>query len=80
MQLKDYIAKQPIDVIIKTEIEENKVILPIEIDVKEFYKAFKNEIDSDQFTPEKAIYIASIEKPKPFINSRSLLNSRLHFG
>lgn len=80
MSLKDFIAKQPMNIIVRTEIEDNKVILPVSIDTKAFYKDFSNEINSEGLTPEKAIFIATqnLENNK-MKTSIDLLNSRLKF-
>jgi len=79
MSFKDFLAKQPINVIIQTEIEDNKVKFPSEVDSKSFYTKFTSEIESEELTTEKAIYIASTEKQSAMINYKDLLNSKLHF-
>lgn len=71
--LKDFIAKLPISVIVGTEIEDTKVAIPTTINTGEFYSKFKSEIESDGLTPEKAIYLASINKPKSRKSISSLL-------
>lgn len=79
MDLKDCLAKLPIDKIIKTEILENKITLPAEIDSNKFYKDFKSQIKIEDFTTEKAIFAASLVDKQPFIDSFSLLTSKLIF-
>jgi len=79
MSFKDFLSKQPMKVIVNTEITDIKVKLPIEVDSKSFYNQFSNEIESSDFTTEKAIFIASKEKTSSMIYSRSLLNSKIHF-
>ena len=79
MSFKDFLAKQPINVIIQTDIEDNKVKFPSEVDSKSFYTKFTSEIESDELTTEKAIYIASMEQQTTMINYKDLLNSKLHF-
>lgn len=77
--LKDFIAKQPINVIIKTEITSNRVVLPVKVDPDAFHNKFQNEIESVNLTPEKAIYLASINGKKEYVDSTALLNSKLKF-
>lgn len=77
--LKDFIAKQPISVIIKTEITSKKVVLPVKIDPDAFHNKFQAEIESVNLTPEKAIYLASTSSKTEYIDSQSLLNSKLKF-
>lgn len=80
MSLKDFIAKQPMNIIVRTEIEDNKVILPVNIDTKAFYKDFSNEINSEGLPPEKAIFIAAQNLDNSGMKtSIDLLNSRLKF-
>jgi len=77
--LNDFLAKQPIDVIINTEITDEKVILPNKVDSDSFYKKFQAEIEADELTTEKAIYIASTNKPAEFNTSTQLLNSKVKY-
>ena len=64
--LKDFIASLPIDVIRKVEIEDEKIFIPTKIDSNEFYKKYREEVESIQgLTEEKAIYLASTVTPKP---------------
>ena len=59
--LNDFIAKLPIDVIRKVEIEDDKVFIPTTIDRNEFYKNHQQAIENQEsLTPEKAIYLASV--------------------
>lgn len=80
MILNDYLAKLPIDKIIKTEILDDKITLPVEVDSIKFYKDFKGQIKSNQFTPEKAIFVASLVDKQPYMDSFSLLTSKLVFA
>lgn len=80
MILNDYLAKLPIEKIIKTEILDDKITLPVEVDSMKFYKDFRTQIKSDQLTPEKAIFAASLVEKQPYINSFSLLTSKLVFA
>lgn len=79
MILNDFLAKLPIDKIIKTEILNNKITLPVEVDSTKFYKDFKAQIKSSQLTTEKAIFVASLVNKQPYIDSFSLLTSKLVF-
>ena len=64
--LNDFIASLPIDVIRKVEIEDEKIFIPTKIDSNEFYKKYKDQVESDRgLTDEKAIYLASTVTPKP---------------
>jgi len=74
--LNDFLAKQPIDVIINTEITEKRVIFPNKIDSDAFYKEFSSKIESSHLTTEKSLYIGSIHKPKKYISALELLNSK----
>ena len=62
MELKDFIAKLPIETIQKTNIYENKITLPTEVNKLDFYKKFKNRIEQNTLTNEKAIYVVSNSK------------------
>lgn len=62
MELKDFIAKLPIEIIQKTNIYENKITLPTEVNKLDFYKKFKNRIEQNTLTNEKAIYVVSNSK------------------
>lgn len=62
MKLKDFIAKLPIETIQKTNIYENKITLPTEVNKLDFYKNFKNRIEQNTLTNEKAIYVVSSSK------------------
>ncbi len=64
--LNDFIASLPIDVIRRVEIEDEKIFIPSKIDANEFYKKYREEVESTQgLTEEKAIYLASTVTPKP---------------
>lgn len=64
--LKDFIASLPIDVIRRVEIEDEKIFIPSKIDANEFYKKYREEVESIRgLTEEKAIYLASTATPKP---------------
>lgn len=79
MTFNDYIAKQPIDIIINTKITDTTVRFPTMINTSEFYRQFKSEIESNTLTTEKCLYLASIftSKHNKFINSIDLLNNKL---
>lgn len=79
MAFKDFLSKQPIHIIVNTEVTDEKVILPTLVDSKSFYKSFSNEIESETLTIEKAVYIASTEKSSSMDTSKDLLNSKLSF-
>lgn len=79
MVLNDFLAKLPIDKIIKTEILDNKITLPVEIDPVKFYKDFRTQIKVANLSPEKAIFAASLVDRRPYIDSLSLLTSKLVF-
>ena len=54
--LKDFIASLPIDVIRRVEIEDEKIFIPSKIDTNEFYKKYREEVESTRgLTEEKAI-------------------------
>lgn len=79
MELKDFVSKLPMDKIIKTEILDNKITLPANINITKFYKDFKTNIKVDTLTDEKALFTcANIEKGN-YISSTDLLNSKLRF-
>ena len=80
MDLKDYIAKLPIEKIIKTEILDEKITLPVEVDPMKFYKDLKTAIKVTELSPEKAIFVASLVDKQPYIDSFSLLTSKLVFS
>lgn len=80
MVLNDFLAKLPIDKLIKTEILNNKITLPIEVDPIKFYKDFKSAIKVNDFTPEKAIFVASLIDRQPYIDSFGLLTSKIVFN
>jgi len=71
--LKNFLAKLPINTLIDTEITSNRILIPVDIDSKDFYKNNSNAIESNTFTDEKAIYIVSTETLRPFITSTNLL-------
>lgn len=75
----DFLAKQPIDVIVKTEITDTKVNLPVNVDSKSFYKEFSAAIENASLTTEKAIFIASQETKKPMTSVQDLLNKKIRF-
>lgn len=77
--MKDFLAKQPIDIIINTEITDDKVVLPVTVDPDVFYKAHKGDIESDSFTAEKAVYVGSTHKPAPYQDANALLNSKVKY-
>lgn len=79
MILNDFLAKLPIDKIIKTEILDNKITLPVDIEPNKFYKDFKDQIKVADFSPEKAIFVASLVDRQPYVDSFSLLTSKLVF-
>lgn len=80
MILNDFLAKLPIDKIIKTEILDNKITLPVEVDPNKFYKDFRSAIKVEQLSPEKAIFVASLVDRQPYVDSFSLLTSKLVFA
>lgn len=80
MILNDFLSKLPIEKIIKTEILDNKITLPVEVDSNKFYKDFKSQIKVNEFTPEKAIFVASLVELQPYVDSFNLLTSKLIFS
>lgn len=58
--LNDFIAKLPIDTILQTEILDDSIRLPIEVDGQSFYKDFETDIKENSLTTEKAIYAATL--------------------
>lgn len=79
MSLNDFLSKLPIDKIIGTEILDNKITLPVTVDPNKFYKDFKAQIKVPELSAEKAIFVASLVDRQPYINSFSLLTSKLVF-
>lgn len=77
--LNDFIAKQDINLIKKIEIYDYKILFPIKIEVDDFYKEFTTEINSSNFTTEKALFIASKYNKNKSKTISDLLNSKLHF-
>ena len=77
--IKDFIAKQPIDVIVDTDITDQRVVLPITVEPNGFYTDFHPEIHSPNLTTEKAIYVAATHETKPIQTSNDLLNRWLKF-
>lgn len=77
--LNDFLAQQPIDVIVQTEITPTKVHLPTAIDPQTFYKDFQSAIETSELTTEKALYHAASHTPLPYESARDLLNKRLTF-
>ncbi len=74
--LNDYISGLPIDVIIKTEIEDQKAIMPTNIDAADFYKLHAEDIDVNSLTSEKGIYVAS-SRPRPkYVSAIDMVNRR----
>ena len=71
--LNDYLAKLPKSVIAEIEITEERVMIPTTIKEDEFYGLFKNEIESEELTTEKAIYLAAVNVPKRTKSIPSLL-------
>jgi hypothetical protein len=79
MSLYDFISKLPIETLSKTELLEDKIVLPTDIDLEEFYGELSEQIDSDEFTDEKAIFIASEHLSDKYISARTLLTSKIKF-
>lgn len=79
MSLNDFLAKQPIDVIINTDITDEKVVLPIKVEPDPFYKQFRENIESDSLTTEKSVYVGSIHEQQPYQSSTQLLNSKVKY-
>lgn len=79
MSLKDFLAKQPIDVIVATEITDERVVLPIPVEPDPFYKQFKGEIESEGLTAEKSVYVGSIHEQQPYQSMTQLLNSKVKY-
>lgn len=79
MSLHDFLSKQPIDVIVNTEITDQKVLLPTKVDPDTFYKAFKGNIEASQLTTEKSIYVGSIHDQTPYQDASKLLNSKVKY-
>ncbi len=77
--LNDFLSKQPIDIIVGTIITDDRVIIPVDINSDEFHQEFTTEIESEDFTTEKAIYVATTIEKTPYKSSSDLLNSHLHF-
>lgn len=74
---KDFLAKQPIDVIINTEITDTKIIVPVEINAEEFYTDFQDTIEASGLSDEKCIYIAATNESKEYESSIDILNSKI---
>ena len=78
--LKDFISKLPITTISKVRFYPDKILFPVVIDSNKFYKDFSTEINTDTFTDEKALYVASQYEHQEYINSSALLNSKLRYS
>lgn len=79
IMLNDFLAKQPIDVIIDTEITDTRVVLPIKVEPDGFYRLHKDDIESTDLTAEKSIYIGSTHTQRPYQSASSLLNSKIKY-
>lgn len=77
--LKDFLAKQPIDVIINTEISDTRVVLPIKVEPDGFYRLHKDNIEDTNLTPEKSIYVGSTHESQPYQSASALLNSKIKY-
>lgn len=77
--LNDFISKQDINIIKKIEIYDDKVIFPMKINVDEFYKEFSEMIKNNEFTTEKALFVASKYNKDKAKSSIDLLNAKLKF-
>lgn len=62
--LKDFIAKQPTEVLDNTVLDEQRLSVPTKIKTAEFFKEFKSHIQQKQLTDEKAIYVAALGHSK----------------
>lgn len=77
--LNDFIAKQDINLIKKIEIYNNKILFPIKIEADKFHKEFNTKINTNEFTTEKALFIASKYEKNKSISSIDMLNAKLRF-
>lgn len=75
----DFLSTQPLEVLSKTDITDERIMLPVKVDPDEFYGTFKDNIDVTTFTTEKAIYIAAMHEKETFKKSKDLLNSRIKY-
>lgn len=80
MHFNDFLAKIPVEKLIKVEILDNKIVLPIEIDLKQFYKDFSDDIKVVGLSTEKAIFAASLVDKQPYLDASTLLSSKLRFN
>jgi len=77
--LKSYLAKLPVEVLNKTVVTEKRIVIPIKIDSKGFYKENNTSIEQESFTDEKAIFIASKYIPVKMITVTDLLNRKVRY-
>ena len=78
MSLKSVIAKMPIGIVRKTILTDTRAHLPAKIDKKELIRNCSNEInDANNFTNEKALYVASREKQEPIESVQQLASFKL---
>lgn len=80
MSLNNFLSNLPIDKIIKTEILDNKIQVPANIEPSKFYRDFSQEIKSPTLTVEKALFVCATLEREKFKNFRELLNSNLKFS
>lgn len=59
-ELKQYIDFQKEIYRIEYGFDEGLVSIPSNIDASDFYNSFKDSINSEDFTVEKAIFVASL--------------------
>ena len=78
-KLKDFLSKQPIDVIVGTEITPTKVLLPIKVDVESFFKNFSADIETDTHSTEKSIYVGATHQTTDYKTASFLLNSKTKY-
>lgn len=69
----DFVSKQPSKVLDNTNIEEIRTSLPVKLERGEFFKTFKDSIESKSLTPEKSIYASITKTPKELLSVEKLL-------
>lgn len=62
--IKDYIANLPSPVIDRVILEDVRVSIPTEINIKEFRKEHEGNIFQEELTTEKAIYVSLLTDGK----------------
>lgn len=80
MDLKNYLAEFPIDVLERVEVDEPRISIPAKIDSEEFYQLFQSDIDSDTPTSVKSIFISTMTEERPYKTVQSMMLEHVKFA